>query len=175
MKRLSIDKQISKIVSKLKEFNEDAKDIISQTTFAVTEETAKVAKQYAPKSAGKLAQSIHTKKESEFLSSVVVGVKYGAFVEFGTGKKTSVPRELKSLASKFKGTSTGTYDEAIASIEDWLIREGGDPKDADFVLFMTILNGTKPQPYLYPAFVQGRRQYLEDLNKDLKYLQNKYG
>lgn len=175
MKRLSIDKQISKVVSKLKEFNEDAKDVISQTTFAVTEDTAKVAKQYAPKSAGKLAQSIHTKKESEFISSVVVGVKYGAFVEFGTGKHVSVPRELSALASKFKGANSGSFEEGLRSVKDWCRQKGIDEKAAYPIFISIIKNGTKPQPYLYPAFVQGRRQYLEDLKKDLKYLQNKYG
>ena len=32
----------------------------------------------------------------------------------------------------------------------------------------------QPQPYLYPAFVKGRTQYLKDLKKLLKDLTNKY-
>jgi hypothetical protein len=33
----------------------------------------------------------------------------------------------------------------------------------------------QPQPYLYPAFVKGRKQYLKDLKKLLKDLTKKYG
>ena len=38
-----------------------------------------------------------------------------------------------------------------------------------------IKKGAKqPQPYLYPAFVKGRTQYLKDLKKLLKDLTKKY-
>ena len=33
----------------------------------------------------------------------------------------------------------------------------------------------QPQPYLYPAFVKGRKQYLKDLEKSLKDLTKKHG
>ncbi len=40
---------------------------------------------------------------------------------------------------------------------------------------MSILRkGQEPQPYLYPAFVKGRKQYLKDLKELLKRLTKKY-
>jgi hypothetical protein len=32
----------------------------------------------------------------------------------------------------------------------------------------------QPQPYLYPAFVKGRKKYLQDLKDLLEHLTNKY-
>ena len=174
MASLSISKQIKNVTKELENFKDDVSGVLSSVTYYTAEEIALNAKTYAPKDKGELSQSITTRKESEFVSSVVVGVNYGAFVEFGTGKKVSVPRELKTLASKFKGGG-GSFEEGLRSIKDWCKTKGIDEKAA-YPIFMSILrNGTAPQPYLYPAFVKGRRQYLEDLKSELKNLKKKYG
>lgn len=53
---------------------------------------------------GKLSQSIHVREtDSPFSYQVGTNLKYGAYVEFGTGRLVEVPPELKELAIEFKG------------------------------------------------------------------------
>ena len=105
--------------------------------------------------------------------SIIVGLNYGVYVEFGTGKQVQVPSELRDIASKFKGRK-GSFKEGLESIKDWCRSKGIDEKAA-YPIFISILEkGITPQPYLYPSFVEGRKQYLKDLKDYLKELTNKY-
>ena len=136
-------KGLKKVLSNLKKFGAEAAVEIDISTMATALDIAKNAKTLAPKDMGKLAQSIYEAKISEADYKVVVGAYYGAYVEFGTGKKVQVPTELKEIAIQFKGAG-------IKQIN------------------------LQPQPFLYPAFVKGRKQYIKDLKKVLKKLTKKY-
>ena len=136
-------KGLKKVLSNLKKFGAEAAVEIDISTMATALDIAKNAKTLAPKDMGKLAQSIYEAKISEADYKVVVGAYYGAYVEFGTGKKVQVPTELKEIAIQFKGAG-------IKQIN------------------------LQPQPFLYPAFVKGRKQYIKDLKKLLKKLTKKY-
>ena len=136
-------KGLKKVLSNLKKFGAEAAVEIDISTMATALDIAKNAKTLAPKDMGKLAQSIYEAKISEADYKVVVGADYGAYVEFGTGKKVQVPTELKEIAIQFKGAG-------IKQIN------------------------LQPQPFLYPAFVKGRKQYIKDLKKLLKKLTKKY-
>ena len=136
-------KGLKKVLSNLKKFGAEAAVEIDISTMATALDIAKNAKTLAPKDMGKLAQSIYEAKISEADYKVVVGADYGAYVEFGTGKKVQVPTELKEIAIQFKGAG-------IKQIN------------------------LQPQPFLYPAFVKGRKQYIKDLKKVLKKLTKKY-
>ena len=136
-------KGLKKVLSNLKKFGSEAAVEIDISTMATALDIAKNAKTLAPKDMGKLAQSIYEAKISEADYKVVVGADYGAYVEFGTGKKVQVPTELKEIAIQFKGAG-------IKQIN------------------------LQPQPFLYPAFVKGRKEYKKDLKKILKKLTKKY-
>jgi HK97 gp10 family phage protein len=166
-------KNINKVLKNLERFGDKANKMIAEVTEGNASEIMLNARSKAPINKGKLAQSITTEKDNDLNYRVVVGLDYGAYIEFGTGKKVNVPSELKDQASKFKNRK-GSFKEGLQSIKDWC-RAKGIEESAAYPIFISILNnGIQPQPYLYPAFVKGRKQYLKDLKDNLKALINKY-
>ncbi len=163
-------KGINKLLKKLSTMGDKAVKGIDQTTETVITEIALNARAGAPKNIGKLAQSITPLKVGDLRYQVQVGESYGAYVEFGTGAKVQVPAEFQDMANKFKGGNVGTFEEGLKSIKDWC-RNKGISEDAAYPIFISILNkGISPQPFLYPAFVKGREQYLKDLRELIKQL-----
>lgn len=166
-------KGINETIRELRKFGKDFEKQID----AVTEDTANAvagnAKKLAPKNFGKLAQSIATQKVKTSLHKVTVNELYGAYMEFGTGTKVKVPDEFRDIASSFKGKKTGTYKDGLESIKIWCRSKGIDEKFA-YVIFAKILGaGVNPQPFLYPAFVKGKKEYLNDLKTLLSKLNKK--
>lgn len=164
---------LDKVLKQLKQFGVEADKQIGGTTSDIAKEIVSSAKTLAPKNLGKLSQGIYDKKVDDLNYEIVAGESYSAYVEFGTGKKVSVPQELSSLASKFKGNGGG-FAEGLQSIRDWC-KSKGIEESAAYPIFMSILrNGTSPQPFLYPAWKKGQKQYVKDLQQLLKGLTAKY-
>jgi len=136
-------KGLKKVLSNLKKFGAEAAVEIDISTMATAEAIERSAKENVTKNLNNLGKSIHTVPIGEADYKVVVVADYGAYVEFGTGKKVQVPTELKEIAIQFKGAG-------IKQIN------------------------LQPQPFLYPAFVKGRKEYKKDLKKLLKKLTKKY-
>jgi len=163
-------KGLDKAIKELKGFGEQGVKMISNVTQANANEISANAKTLAPSNNGKLRQSIHTVQINELNYKIVVGASYGAYVEFGTGVKVQVPAEMKDIAAQFKGGGGGSFEQGLKSIEDWCRSKGIDVKLA-YVIFVSLLNkGMDAQPFLYPAFVKGRKQYVQDLEKGLEAL-----
>ena len=168
-------KGLNKVLKKLSKFGNEAEKIISETTDSNAEMIVADAKVLAPINKGKLGQSIAKEEVTKLNYKVVVNSPYGAYVEFGTGKKVSVPKDLQDQADKFRGGKGGTFEEGLQAIKDWCRSKGIEEKFA-YPIFISILNeGITPQPYLYPAWVKGKVRYVKDLKEDLKYLTKKYG
>ena len=170
-------KGLNKVLNKLKKFGEEGEKEIEIITASIASEISLNAKQKAPVNFGKLRQSIgfeEDKSSSNINYTVFVNESYGAYVEFGTGRKVKVPSELSKEAAKFRGGRSGTFEQGLQSIKDWC-RANGIPEDAAYPIFISILNeGIAPQPYLYPAWVKGKIQYLKDLKQGLNRLVKKY-
>jgi hypothetical protein len=147
---------------------------IEKSIDAITENTAFEiegnSKKFAPKNFGKLAQSISNEKIKVSNYKVSVNELYGGYMEFGTGTKVNVPNEFKDMAASFKGQKTGSFEQGLEAIRIWCRAKGIDEKAA-YPIFAKILGaGVNPQPFLYPAWIIGKKQYL----KDLENLLNKY-
>lgn len=169
-------KGLDKVLKQLSKFGKEADKSILLLTRDNAKEIAADAKRNAPVNFGKLRQSIVSEqvREKDTLSYVVAAnVEYAPYVEFGTGQKVSVPTEFQELALEFKGGRGGTKEQALQSIRDWLSKKG-DPKDAEKVFYLIMKNGVKAQPFMYPAWVKGKTQYLKDLKDELKRLTTKY-
>ena len=167
-------KGLTKVLKDLERFGDEAKTKVDTVTKVASMDIVADAKSFAPKNNGKLAQSIVYTKIADADYKVVVNSPYGAYVEFGTGSKVQVPTELQGIASQFKGKKAGTFEQGLQAIKDWC-KSKGIPESAAYPIFMSILKkGQEPQPYLYPAFVKGRAQYLKDLKELLKRLTKKY-
>ena len=92
---------------------------------------------------------------------------YAAYVEFGTGAKVSVPTELQDVASQFKSGRGGSFADALKNIKGWVKRKGL-PESSAYPILMSILRkGLTPQPFLYPAFVINRNEFIRDMKNAL--------
>ena len=158
-------KGISEVVKQLRKFGKDIEDEINAETEAIAFQIEKDAKQKAPKNFGKLAQSISKEKVSESNYKITVNEDYGGYMEFGTGVKVSVPNEFKDLADEFKTGKKGTFKEALESIKIWCKAKGIDEKAAYPILAKILGAGINPHPFLYPAWIKGKNNYLKNLTK----------
>lgn len=162
-------KGLDSLLKKLNAMGDEVTSEIDAIAEGTASEIALNARLKAPKNFGRLQQSINYSKADELKYVVTVDADYGAYVEFGTGRKVQVPPEFSDMASKFKGKS-GSFEEGLKAIGDWA-KAKGIPESAVYPIFMSIIkNGIRPQPYLYPAFVKGRAQFIEDLKQLLKRL-----
>ena len=155
---------ISQTIAKLQAFGKDIERKIDLELEAIAFQVEADAKKLAPKNFGKLAQSISHKKVKSLVWKVTVNEIYGAYMEFGTGTKVRVPAEFAEMAKSFQGKKgTGTFKDALEAIKVWCRSKGIDEKAA-YPIFASILGaGINPQPFLYPAWIKGKRDYLQNL------------
>ena len=166
-------KGIKDTLKDFSQFGKEAEKEVSEITIINANEITANAKIAAPGNIGKLHQNIYTVELDKLNYKVVVGVEYGAYVEFGTGRKVSVPKEFQDQADKFRNQG-GSFEEGLQAIRDWCRQKRID-EDAAYPIFISILNnGIEPQPFLYPAYVKGKKTYVKGLNKALDQLVKKY-
>jgi len=161
---------VNETIRKIKAFGEEAKKQIDNETKAIAFQIEGDAKQMAPANFGKLRQSISHSKISDGKYKVTVNEYYGAYMEFGTGTKVKVPAEFREMANSFRGQRQGTYAQGLDSIKVWCRSKGIDVKYA-YVIFAKILGaGINPKPFLYPAWVKGKKDYEKNLKALLRRL-----
>lgn len=146
------------------------------------------AKRLAPADEGNLRNSINY-KPGNLSVTVTVGVNYAAYLEFGTRKfaakyVATLPADWQSYAATFKGKGSGSMDEFIQNIMEWVRRKGigadttgsgnvsssrsslDKQQQAAYWIALNILqNGIRPHPFLYPAIYQ--TGHLKELKKQL--------
>lgn len=166
---------LNKVVSQLNDFGKEGERMAKNIVQTTADRVVTQAKQLAPKNLSKLAQSIGKEQEMQgFVAKIFVGVSYAIYVEVGTGTYVQVPAELQSIALQYKGKGTGSFEQFLKAIRDWC-RNKGIPEQAAYPIAMSILRkGIRPQPFLYPAYVEGRKRLLIDMKKGLNVLVNKY-
>ena len=156
---------ISQTIAELSKFGKETEKKIDAETQAIAFQIEGDAKKLAPKNFGKLAQSISNNKVEMSRYKVTVNEYYGAYMEFGTGTKVKVPAEFKSIADSFKGQKRGNWRDALESIKAWCRAKGIDEKAAYPILAKILGAGVNPQPFLYPAYVKGKKDYLNNLKR----------
>ena len=146
------------------------------------------AKQAVPVDESGLKGSIF-QEPGRLSSTVGARINYASFVEFGTRKYaaayvSTLPKEWQAYAATMRGKGNGTFDEFIQSIMAWVRRKGiggistksgnvSEGKDslaamqsAAYAIALNILqNGSKPHPFLYPAFNKAKEQLIKDLQE----------
>lgn len=166
-------KNTNQVISELRKFGNDVEKKIALETEQIAFQIESDAKKLAPKNFGKLAQSISHEKINSVNYKVTVNEIYGAYMEFGTGKKVSVPAEFSDMANSFKGSTGRSFEDGVRSIEQWLKAKGGDPSEAKWVLLKILGAGLNPQPFLHPSWIKGKNDYLNNLKQMLKQLNKK--
>jgi len=164
-------KGFKELEKSLKEFGKEGQAVALDVTFTTATEIEGYAKKAAPKDIGKLAQSIRSiKVENEVKYKVQANEPYAAFVEFGTGAKVSIPSGWEDIAADFRNKPGGTYEEGLANITRWCQKKGIDVKKAKFIFFLILKNGMAAQPFMYPAFIKGKKTFYKDLKHRIKQL-----
>lgn len=115
---------------------------------------------------------------------------YAAFVEFGTGSRANPPSEWRDYALTFKGKKgRGNVDDFLLSIVDWVRAKGlsgsysvktqrrtGNKNtqleqdlEVAYPIFLSILrNGSRPHPFLYPAYVVTVPKLIKNVQQAVK-------
>jgi HK97 gp10 family phage protein len=140
-------KGLDNVLKNLKKFGEEAEDEIHIITGDNASQISLNAKNNAPVDLGKLRQSID-------------------FFELGKGifKVKANATNLAPYAAYIE-FGTGRLVDVPTELKEIAIQfKGKGVKQINL----------QPQPYLYPAFVKGRENYLKDLKELLKNLTKKY-
>lgn len=179
---------IPRLEKKLADLNSKIANDIAKEMSASTLKIEKDAKRLAPVNMGTLRQSIHATSKDKLTHYVEVGASYGAYIEFGTGGKVSIPAGYQDYAATFKGNKGGSLDDMIKALTLWVKRKGlagtysvkngrrlggksaqtsQNEKLARFLAIKILKNGIRPQPYLIPAYEIEKPKLIERLKKIL--------
>lgn len=177
---------IPRLEKRLKDIENNLTVELAKELSASTLKIEKAAKRLAPVNMGTLRQSIHATSKDKLTHYVEVGASYGAYVEFGTGGKVSVPAGYENYAATFKGGKGGKLEDMIKALTLWVKRKGlagtynpttgrrrggsklkatQDEKLARFLAIKILRNGIRPQPYLIPAYEAEKPKLIEKIKK----------
>lgn len=156
-------KGLARTLKALDDLGKNLEPKIDTITFDNAQQIEGRAKSLAPKDMNTMAKTINTRKTAELTYTVASPAPYSAYVEFGTGGQVYVPAEMQEEAAKFIGKKGGSFEKGLDNIKQWCRRNGID-ESAAYPIFLNILkNGLRPRPFMYPAFVAQRREYLAEL------------
>lgn len=179
---------IPRLEKKLEEIKNNVSTELAKEISASTLRIEKAAKRLAPVNMGTLRQSIHATSKDKLTHYVEVGASYGAYVEFGTGGKVSIPAGYEDYAATFKGSKGGSLDDMIKALTLWVKRKGlagtyspttgrrqggtklklsQDEKLARFLAIKILRNGIRPQPFLIPAYEAEKPKLMDKIKKIL--------
>jgi len=179
---------IPRLERRLKEIEDSVSTDLANELSASSFTIEKKAKRNAPVNLGALRQSIHATSKDKLTHYVEVGASYGAYVEFGTGGKVSIPAGYEEYAATFKNNKGGKLEDMIQALTLWVKRKGlagtysvksqrrlggkavkasQDEKLARFLAIKILKNGIRAQAYLIPAFEEEKPKLIERLKKIL--------
>lgn len=121
------------------------------------------AKKKAPRDTSNYGDSItYEVKDDEAI--VGTKVKYGPYLEYGTGRLSDHPSGGKSGHAPFS-------EEALQNLEKWAHRHGMEPADkAARAIAVKIWRrgGLKPQPHFRPAMIENKKEIEEILGEAVR-------
>jgi len=158
-------KGINETIKELRKYGDKIEREIDGETRLIAFQIEKDAITLAPKDNGFLHSKIRHYKVKDSNYAIGANAPYAAYMEFGTGVKVSVPSEMKDIAQSFKGKSKGTYEEGLEAIEIWCSRKGISKEIAKLIFWKILKVGINPKPFLYPAWVKGKKDYLQNLTR----------
>ena len=139
---ISIDiKQLKDLSKKLEKAGEKTLKIAELELDSAAFEVVQVAKVLCPVDNGVLKGSIARDRITKLSYKIGSNKNYAPYVEFGTGIRVSTPEEWAAFALQFKAPESELKG---------------------------LRNGQYPQPYLYPAFKQGRRKFIDEMTQVIK-------
>ena len=156
---------------------EEFKGVVVDTAHYANAQAVNHINKNVKQGTGHLRQSMYVtdlKETGPFTFHVEVGnrAEYAGYVEFGTGKRVSVPPEFSGIAADVRSQPVDKGEVVIQKIKDWCKRLGIDV-DAAYPIFVSILRtGIKPRPFMYPAYKMAQRYMKKESEKALKRIVN---
>ncbi|MCT4238484.1 hypothetical protein HZP42_19055 [Elizabethkingia anophelis] len=153
MKAKATIKGLDKVFKKLNDFGDDGKKRIAAVTMAAALDIQHEATRNAPtvyKYAGGDDEQVNGEIAQSIKSEKVNDTHW----------KVSVNSKMGAYAE----FGTGAYVEVA-----------GEWKDIAMSYYVNGKGIMLPQPYFYPAWIKGKKQYLQDLEDALEGLKRKYG
>lgn len=121
----------------------------------------------APVDQGRLRSLISVNNISDLEVEVVSGADYSAYLEFGTGKRVSIPAGLEAVAAQAKGTGRVGSLSAKDAIYAWCARVGIDKK-LWWTIFISIMtNGIKAHPFFFSSYYAEKPNLINRIKKIL--------
>ncbi|SDZ82190.1 hypothetical protein SAMN05192529_102140 [Arachidicoccus rhizosphaerae] len=174
-----------------KELEQSVKELVEDTAQGVVRDAVNNVRANGSTNYGTLMQRITAIPKKNGLSQdVFVGVEYAPSVEWGTKGQVRVDYGLEAYASQFKGKPTGTWEEFLASVLDWVKKKGitgvysvktrkrltgkkynndaEDERVAYLIARSIYLHGIKPKPFFFPAWFKNTKDFEKELNKILR-------
>src|SRR5919112_1025399 len=171
--RLTGLKDISR---RLKTLSKEASDAVDEELTAGAFRMEGIAKRLAPVDEGLLRNSIGVDKSKRFQKEFFANAFYAAYREFGTGKKVHIPSGYEKMAAEAKSLpKRGNAQQFFYKLVQWVHRKGisgtysvktqrrtGNRKtqaEQDYAVAYLIMreilrNGSKPTPFMIPAYEQ---------------------
>ena len=166
-----------KLLKKFEELGDLSGEVFEELLVETAQHTRAKAVEYIGQNVnigtGHLQQSMYVNQGDDW-AEVGNHAEYSGYVEFGTGKKVSVPQEFQTIANKIRSRPTKSFSEGLQAIRDWCNRLGIDVKAA-YPIFMSILrDGVRPKPFLYPAYRSGIIFMEKEAKKKIEMLKKKF-
>lgn len=175
------------LLNKLEHAHEKAEQAVDSIFENTAKEYVQRAQREAPKDTGFLTGEIAYRKEKEMRYNIFSASRYAGYLEFGTKRNFKAIPGFEKEAAELKALgSTGTAEEAIENITQWVRRKGirfesatkyKSGKKAGQNRLLTIeqtawiiwhfinINGIKPQPYFFKQAAIAEAQLKKDLEQ----------
>ena len=173
MKAFIRKSEIQKVIKRLDLADDRIRDQIGDALGYAGMNVESNAKVNAPVNLNRLRSSIqHDLDRRNLAVSIKAGgtsprgdLFYAPFVEFGTKSKVRVPAGYSQFAAQYKGSRTGTFQQLLKAITQW-VKDKRIDEDAAFPIALSIAKkGIRAQPYLVPAFERERQPLIQRLKK----------
>jgi len=158
--------QMKSFKDQLAKFNSKKTLKLKQITELAVRNIVTEAQRNVPVYQGRLRSSLKLIMSQNGLSGrAFTNVSYAPNVEFGTLALREVPAEIASDVAMLPVNKGGTFDELIEALKQWC-RKKGIPHEAVYPIAVKLVNwGQKPKPFLYPAFKDERKKYIEAIKR----------
>ncbi len=183
MFQISGDKNIiKKLLDKASDISIEVDMEMTASAQIIANEAKRKVTDQSAGATGNLAKTINPDVREYHKKIVTASAFYAPFVEFGTGKKVSVPSGYEALAARFKKkVSRGDFKDFVQAILLWMRRVGlkGEPAgkkrkgrqaEADKAYAVNIArkilrNGLTPKPFLIPSFEAEKPKLVQRIKK----------
>lgn len=155
------------VLEGLKKLSKKAATGIKQEIGESADQIRNGAVSNAPVNDGFLKGSISVQKK-DFDARVEVGANYGAYIEFGTGRKVNVPAGLEDYARQFQNKGEGTWQEFEENMKQWLKKKGIEEEALYPIMASIYRNGITAHPFLFPALEKERPELIKRIRNILE-------